>query len=317
MSRPRALWGLVLLLALPACGMSLPNGTVVDRPRVLGVRVEVEGDAARAEPRPGEAVALRWLVVPGADAWTSALTACLAAPVNAGLPRCAGPPFEFAPPGAPTPDPRFAFTVPADATPGSTVLVAGILCAGGAPVLPDEGLPDCEGEGATVERVVFSFSVAGMQQPNRHPSWEGQTLTIDEQPWEPPPAELPASGCASVAGDPSLPRLAWRDEDDPLTLTFTTRPEDREPFEALVLGEMPRLESRREDLRVTHAATAGRFARLSTEIFDDESSTGEVPWRHPPLEEVPEGGLTARFWFVLRDGRGGMDWTERAACLVR
>jgi hypothetical protein len=296
--------------------MDLPNGTVVNRPRVLGVRIDVEGDPARAEPRPGESVTLRWLVVPGGDAWMSALTACVAAPANTGFPGCAEAPFAFAPPGTPSPSPSFALSVPVGAA-GRSILVAGVLCANGVPTLPEEGLPDCEGEDATTERVIFTFDVAGDAPPNQHPSWAEQTFTIDEQAWDAPPAELPTSGCAAVAGAPALPRITRRIEDEPSTITFTTRAEDRETYDELVLGEMPTFETRREDLRITHAATGGFFPRLSTEVFDDEAPTPNVPWRHPTEEEVPEDGLTVRFWFVMRDGRGGMDWIERAACVVR
>jgi hypothetical protein len=67
---------------------------------------------------------------------------------------------------------------------------------------------------------------------------------------------------------------------------------------------------------VTHVATAGLFSRLQTEVFDDDAPDPEVIWRHPDADEVPEDGLTVRFWFVVRDGRGGMDWVERAVCVV-
>jgi hypothetical protein len=127
---------------------------------------------------------------------------------------------------------------------------------------------------------------------------------------------LPETGCASVAGAASFPRVEQRGEDDPSVVTFTTSSTDRETYQALVLGEMPSFVARQEDLRITHAATAGQFARLFTEVFDDESPTPEVPWRHPAAEDVPEEGLTVRFWMVLRDPRGGMDWTERALCVV-
>ena len=72
----------------------------------------------------------------------------------------------------------------------------------------------------------------------------------------------------------------------------------------------------REDLTITHLATAGEFARLTTIVFDDDAPDPEVEWVHPEADDVPADGLTVRFIFTVRDGRAGMDWVERAACVV-
>jgi len=41
-----------------------------------------------------------------------------------------------------------------------------------------------------------------------------------------------------------------------------------------------------------------------------------VTWEAPPATEVPAAGLPVTFTFVVRDDRGGTDWTTRAACVV-
>lgn len=321
----RGLWTtLVLALPLlPACIDELPSGVLLERPRVLGARAEIEGEPERASPRPGEDAVLRFHTVSNDGAgWTAALTACVAAPALMGFSACAGDPFAFAAPGAPTGSPELAFAVPGpEAFEGSagSLLFAGVLCANGTPSPepdPTTMLPTCDGEGATTEVITFELPVAlGVEPPNQHPSLSDETITIDDVTWG-LPADPPAAGCASAPENGSLPHIALRDEESPSELVFTSDPADRERYQELVFGETPTLVDAREDLTITHVASAGRFERLTTEVFDDDAPDPRVEWEHPPPEDVPADGLTIRFHFVIRDGRGGMDWTERAACLV-
>ena len=155
----------------------------------------------------------------------------------------------------------------------------------------------------------------------RHPSLSDERFTSDEMPWDAPPASLPTDGCASAAGSPSLPTVALRvvpegEDEVPSRVGFSTEAADRETFMELVYRDAPVLEERREELVVTHVATAGRFVRLTTEVFDDEQLVRDVPWRHPDPEEVPADGLLVRFVFIAREDRGGMDRVDRAFCLV-
>ena len=41
----------------------------------------------------------------------------------------------------------------------------------------------------------------------------------------------------------------------------------------------------------------------------------ELEWTPSELSPGPEGALV-RFWFVARDGRGGLAYTTRAVCVV-
>ncbi|MBX3271488.1 MAG: hypothetical protein KF729_14580 [Sandaracinaceae bacterium] len=307
----------LLLLGLPACGDMLPNGATLERPRVLGARLEVEGDPGRAWPAPGETATLRWLVAAPepAPAWTGAITACIARPNQTGLPSCAGEPFATAVTGAPSLEPVLSFALPAaEAFEGTTgeLLVAGILCAGGA--LGPDG---CSADALDRETVILSLSTdRGAQPANRHPRLDDEEAFYDERPWAPPPSELPRAGCASAADVDAFPRVPWRDEDDAPTLRITTSPDDREAYLELVFGEMPTLVESREELTMTHVVGAGRLARARTVILDDARRDAEIRWVHPPVEDVPADGLTVELLVVARDGRGGTDWTRRALCLV-
>ncbi len=311
-------WCCVLsLLLLPACGDMLENGGRLERPRVLGVRVEIASDPTRASPAPEETATLRWLVASPDDlAWSGAITACLGAPTKTGVPRCAGEPFAFAQTAAPSLEPTMAITLPPAAVfEGSTgqVLLLGALCAGGTPSL--EGCDEAATDG---EVVIFGFPASlGAEPPNRHPSIADEAFAIDERAWAPPPAELPATACASRPDDDALPHVGWRAEEDAPSLTVTTRPDDREPYLELVFGEeTPTLVESREELTIALVIGAGELPRGQTVIFDDAALDVTIPWTPPPREEIPADGLTVELIAVARDGRGGMDWTRRALCLV-
>lgn len=320
----------LLLLAfagatLGGCVMDLPTGVLLERPRVLGVRVIAESGPELAQPVPGETTTLRWLTAPGTTGWTYALTACVALPSTQGLPQCQGDPIAVGFAMTPQPEPEWTFTVPEGAA--GNLLVAGVLCADGVPALPAEGetLPSCAGEGATQEILTFSVAIAGMDPINRHPEWTDDAFTIDEMPWPIAPDDLGDTGCMGRDDVPQIVRRLATMEDgeevepDPSDLGFTVRSEDREPFQQLVLGDPPFFEDAFEELTITHVATQGNFVRLRTIVFDEQSETNLVPWQHPDeedLPEVPADGLTVRVWHVLRDGRGGMSIAQRAFCLV-
>lgn len=307
----------LLLLLLPACGDPLESGSLLDRARLLGVRVEIDGDPTRASPAPGETANLRWFVAsPDDSLWSGAVTACAGAPNQTGFPSCVGEPFGVSPSGAPSLEPVTTLTLPGvDAFAGGTgdVLLLGVFCA--------NGLPTVDGcsEGTTVSEIVtFTFPASlGVDPPNHHPSIADEAWSYDEMPWDPPPADVPATGCASAPSDASFPHVVWREEDDPPRIGITTHPDDREPYLELVFTDMmaTRVEAR-EELSIAHVATAGRYSRPQTDIFSDERLDVDVPWAHPPRDEVPADGLTVEMIAVMRDGRGGMDWTRRALCLM-
>ena len=70
-----------------------------------------------------------------------------------------------------------------------------------------------------------------------------------------------------------------------------------------------------EEPYVAFYGTAGDFEGAYS-FFDDTPTTPTLTWEMPPRGTIPANGLLVRFWFVLRDGRGGSDTIERALCIV-
>jgi hypothetical protein len=300
----------LLVLLLAGCASDLANGTLVDRPRVLGARLEIAGDPGRASPRAGEHATLRILTAPPETEWLGLAFACFETPRHAGLPSCAAPPFASFDARASTL--ALELDVPPDAAPGSSILFSGVLCSSGVPAIAEGELPRCEGEGADGEVFTYSVALAG-EQPNHHPSAPVE-IAIDGTAWAAPDADLPVQDCASREHSASLPQIDRREEEEPSPVTFVLDASDHEVYRVPVYRDEIVYEDRVETLSIAHVATAGRFSRRATDLQAD-AFEGGVPWRHPAADEIPEGGLTVRFWIVVRDGRGGMDWIERAACV--
>ncbi|MBC7174228.1 MAG: hypothetical protein H5U40_17420, partial [Polyangiaceae bacterium] len=73
-----------------------------------------------------------------------------------------------------------------------------------------------------------------------------------------------------------------------------------------------------ESLQITYVATAGEMDRTFGFIDPGENTIIDtVGWEPPLADEVPPEGLLVRFYFVVRDGRGGVDYLERALCVER
>src|SRR6187431_1822121 len=129
----------VVLLALSsvACDDALTRVDLMANLRVLGARVEVDGEPGRASPAPGESAAVRWLVADRRPepplGW--AFSVCAAAPPGGNLPACAGEPFATATNDVPSPgEPRIDFVVRGDV--GSEALaVFGVVCPDSEPVV--------------------------------------------------------------------------------------------------------------------------------------------------------------------------------------
>lgn len=285
----------LVALALLGCDDPLAYPQDIDRMRVLGARVSVEGDPSRAWPEPGEALSLEWLVVDPAPepelGWH--FEACPSHAKSRGTPECAGSVFASASAAALSPAlPRFDFALPAE--PGERVLVRGLVCQG---ALPQSLGESCPGQS---ERVLFDVVVGGPGRQNANPTLADATLLLDGQPWAAAtPSELAQTSCS--AGDLSAPSGAK------LELSVQLDESDREP-----LDDSTGLSPPREPLLVSHFATHGRLSRPLSVIEGDASELSiRVPWRAPG----DGAGERARFYFVVRDGRGGADWSARTLCL--
>jgi hypothetical protein len=94
---------------------------------------------------------------------------------------------------------------------------------------------------------------------------------------------------------------------------------DREPY-ATIAGDPPLVIAARESLQISQFTTAGTMkSQFSFVEATDESATTtvEVKWDAPKAVEVPAAGRPVTFTFVVRDNRGGTDWTTRALCVTR
>ncbi|MFO7179809.1 MAG: hypothetical protein DIU78_014010 [Pseudomonadota bacterium] len=292
------------VLALSGCDDPLVPVELIEKARVLGARLEVEGAPERAAPAPGESARVRFLVVaPELDLETGyALQACFAEWSPSDLPACKGEPFARA--ERSTPDARAPVLdlvlpeYPADAR-VPRLLVRGVICADGAP--SDEGGERCAPNAAPL-RVSFDLELPGPDDaPNLNPSLPDDALTLDGEAW--PPASARETACRELdvpevpVGSAHVIRVA---------LPERAREAVPPPIEGA-----PEFES----LLVSHFATHGELERAFSPLPGTGTSLDvTVTWTAPAT--APDDGELARFWFVVRDGRGGADFVERAVCVV-
>ena len=136
------------------------------------------------------------------------------------------------------------------------------------------------------------------------------------------PELLPWENCAA---DPDLPQVRVGSGEHLIRVRFD--PTDRESYdyEKEEYGKLV-LKHAREELMISHAMTqyGGELDRQKSILLEDvEDAKAEidVPYTPPkknPTDKgaVPEGGRLVRFFFALRDQRGGYDFTTRELCLL-
>lgn len=293
----------LLLAALSGCDDPLKPVDTIEEPRVLGARVEVEGDPGRTSPNPGETVHVTWLVAgPEGDPLSGfGLAACSAAPRRRGSTECQGQPFAFGS-AEPTSDrPRFDFTVPTELDPSANPLLAvlGSLCPGATGSVDETGA-SCDG-GAEL-RVSLDFLLATAEDINQNPDFPVDSLTLDGAPWPlSPTASEPCQG-------QGLPELPYSKSEHTFGIAL---PESaRQP-----LVQKSSADPTRESLQLSHFASSGDLSSAFSQLIaSDPANSVSVRWTAP--SDVPAGGRLVRFWFVARDGRGGSDFTERALCAL-
>ncbi|AKF04880.1 hypothetical protein [Sandaracinus amylolyticus] len=300
-----------------ACGPSLDPPSVVDRTRIVAARVSVVDAPEIAQPAPGDAIVIEWITIrpAGPEEIAATLVACAPLPGSTGAPACTPGTIVVLPPRAPSIEPlRTELVVPEGA--GRELLITGAVCVGGGtPALVDTGdVPECEGgpEGERAELVVLNVPLATGEAANRHPSIADEAWTLAGDAWDPPSAEPPLDGCAEL----EIPQIDSSERAD-RTITITASDADRETYVA-VEGDPPANVDKREVLQISHFATAGRFERTFSAVDDTTTQDPaiEIDWALPEIDEVPESGLLVRFTAVVRDGRGGVDVSERVACVV-
>ncbi|MES1177335.1 MAG: hypothetical protein ABUL62_23635 [Myxococcales bacterium] len=294
-------WALLgAALSLTGCDDSLKSVSLIEETRVLGARVEVDSDPSRSSPQPGEHARLRLFVAaPTEPAHASyAISVCAVSPVNSGFPSCAGAPFASTVQAASVASaPTLEFQVPADLDLSVTPhgFASALVCPDGSLNLDENGLPHCV-DGAGTE-VNFEFDLGGPDDQNHSPSITEGALSFDGDPWLP-------SSAAACPGD--LPTVAGGTKH---TLAITLRDGD---FEAL--PQTTNIEPGRETLLVSQFGSAGKLSHAFLSLKADTPLTDrQVTWEAPSAGGA--GPALARFYFVVRDARGGEDFATRSVCV--
>lgn len=289
---------MILLLALVACA-DLDPPTLIKRDRVLGAKVSVDGAPARAWPAPGERATVSWLTAsPGDPPQFSWILAACPAATSSGMPACAGPVFSSAQGSGLVP--TLPLEVPADLT-APALVVMGVICASGAPVLDDAGFSATCDDGSRGDVVSQHVFIAHDQEMNHNPELAGAPFTLADASWEP----TSDAGC-----DDGLPVVEAGSGRTLLGVTFGAT--DRETY--AVAGEAPA----REELQLSAFTTAGELVQQRSYVDADDDRTATpvaFEWEPPTADEVPAGGLRVKFHFVVRDLRGGVDAAARALCV--
>lgn len=289
-----------VLLAAAACA-ELDPPTLVTRDRVLGAKVTVDAESARAWPAPGEQVTVTWLTAsPGEAPTFSWLLAACPSASGAGLPACAGPLVATSQSTGLVP--TLSFAVPADIA-TDAIVVTGAICASGTPVFDTSSpIATCD-DGSRAEVVAQHVFVARDGDTNHHPTLADAPFTLGGAPW--------ASTDGAGAGCDGLPQVQAGSERMLVGVAFDAS--DRETFAAGAAQEPAR-----EELQLAAFATAGEVVQHHTYVdADDERATSPVAleWEPPTADEVPAEGLRVKFFFVVRDLRGGVDAASRALCV--
>jgi hypothetical protein len=301
-------WGPAILATffVVGCGPDFDPASLVTDTRVVGARVEAAGTDNRASPAPGENASVTWLVTAPAEmppiAW--AFAACR--PAGKEALGCGDAPFAtFS--GTSNP-PLLPLAIPAaDALGGADSVVAyGRICVNSTPVFdPGSGLPTCsDGKEGTTASLTIHLETNG--DANHNPTADRGFL-LDGQPW-------PAT---AAGGDPCAdgPRIAAGSDDH--EIAFATAGGDREAYTAVV-GDPPVPTAKREALQTSLFTTAGKLKTpfVFVEAADARDETPvSVKWTAPRAGDVAANKVIT-FTFVVRDNRGGTDWTTRAACVT-
>ncbi len=173
------------------------------------------------------------------------------------------------------------------------------------PVRRATRLPSCTGGGGTT--VSLSVPVQTGDEANHNPTAD-RAFTLDGQPW-----------AATVGDDPCAvgPRLSGASKDH--VIGNLTDGSDREAYTALE-GSPAVATQTRESLQVSQFVTAGKLKSQFSfvEATDEQPATVvNVTWEAPQAADIPANGLAVTFTFVVRDNRGGTDWTTRALCVTQ
>ncbi len=330
---------IVAVLFVAACAESfLPPSAVVDL-RVIGARVDVEGNPGRANPVPGDIIQVSNIVIdrgfppteppappplsPPPLQWR--LVACIPVasmreePICRTQISCEG--CIETPPADPLAFPVVRFQVPSaealDAAEASSVVLQGAVCADGEPADLDAILRVAAGEIQTLEPcqdpedqgrfITVEVPIETQpEDPNLNPVIED--VTLNGAPWPPPfdqgvPRDQPDANCVDLVADPSvLPRADG-------SISIIELEATNQSFQQYVVDDV----FITEEMQVSWLGDGGAFED-SFSFIADPARSATIQWAPPSFP--PASGSVVRFNFVIRDGRGGIDHVERGLCLA-
>ena len=293
---------LAAALCSAGCDDSLKSVSLIEETRVLGARVEVDTDPLRSSPYPGERASLRFFVAApnGEPNISYALSLCAVSLTNDGSPPCADAPFATAVQAdAGKANARLDFQLPEELDAKTTphALAKGLICPDSGLEFEPDGAPRCvTGRGT---EVAFEFDLANMEESNHSPTFATDALSLDGQPW-------PASSEMSC-DDRSLRQVAASSR-HALQIALADS-----NFE--LLTQQTSVDPPREALLVSPFSSAGQlehgFLALGVDTPPEQQRVG---WNAVfAAGAIPH---LVRFYFVVRDGRGGQDFAERVLCVV-
>jgi hypothetical protein len=297
-------------LVIAGCGPTFDPASLIANTRVVGARIEVDGAPDRASPKPGETATVTWLVTSPDTTPPLSWTFAVCAPgTGASSPAClAAPLARFDGTAAP---PQISLPVPSEAVLGgaTSLTLYGGICAGVDSTLQfdsQSGLASCTngGRGTTISLVM---PLQQGDDANHNPTAD-RSFTLDSAAWPAPTA----------TDDPCVqgPRVTAGSKDH--VIGDTTEGSDREPF-TVVAGDPPATTPARESLQISQFTTAGKLkSQFSFVEATDQNATTtvDVTWDAPEAALVPAAGAAVTFTFVVRDDRGGTDWTTRTLCVT-
>lgn len=300
-------------LWLTACGDPLVAPELITGNRVLGARIESAQDANRAWLAPSERGRVSWLLAsaegPPNLGWACSL--CASRTVSRGLPRCDGKSFAQFASAAPSNEvPRFEFSLPDGPSliDADQIALFGAFCTSGTPISEPAGVdPLTTHCPSPSERPLFAsleLPLARGPATNANPSFEAATFGFDGETW--PDLDERADATLSCAEGTSLvPSVQVGGAGH--TLEITLRSNLSEPLE-MQTAHSPGSET----LQLAHYTTGGDLERAYSTV--GESGKVKLTWSASIDDEA--SARLVLFYFVLRDGRGGLDWRRRAVCVV-
>jgi hypothetical protein len=197
----------------------------------------------------------------------------------------------------------------------SKKLILGVTCDRGTAYLDltDPSLFGCElQKGGRKELWALTIPLQTSRESNHHPVLTG--VSFNGKPWAPSDEEIITNlkddnrdgnsyACADIEPSESLPKVG--SDRSEVSIGF-----ESESFESYTKDG----KDESEQLWIAHLTTKGKFSRAKS-VLSKENRRVDVDWSPPT--EVPEGGSVVRFFFTIRDHRGGFDSTERAVCVTK